>query len=134
MPTWGEILHELQADNTQLEAGQFPTGYAPGASAFDVVRSKYLANLGQLTGRATLLYASKWTQGGADPDLVSITAEDVQGLMETLHGLSSAGLDLVLHSPGGSPEATEALVQYFARSSATSVCSCLTQLCLPRRR
>lgn len=32
--------------------------------------------------------------------------------METLHGLTGDGLDLVLHSPGGSAEATESIVKY----------------------
>lgn len=48
----------------------------------------------------------------ADPQLVTITAEDIHGFMEVVHGLPSGGLDLVLHSPGGQPEATEALVDY----------------------
>src|SRR5437870_9673496 len=42
-----------------------------------------------------------------------ITDEDMEGFMEALTPLpASDGLDLVLHSPGGSAEATEALVSY----------------------
>lgn len=79
MPTWGQILHDLQVVTAQLQGGQFPPGYTPGASAFDYVRRKYLTALAKRTGRATLLNASRWTQGGVKPELVSITAEDVQG-------------------------------------------------------
>ncbi len=32
--------------------------------------------------------------------------------MEVSHGLEGDGLDLILHSPGGSPEAAEAIVSY----------------------
>ena len=61
-----------------------------------------------------ILYASKWTQHAPNvsPDIVSIVDEDVQGIMEVIHGLSGPSLDLILHSPGGSLEAAEALVQY----------------------
>lgn len=103
MPTWGELIPELQAATAQH-----------GLSAFDIIRRKYLAALSRHTGRSTILYATKWTQpGGADPGLVSISLEDVQGLMEVVHGLDGRhGLDLILHSPGGSPDAAEALVHY----------------------
>lgn len=103
MPTWGELLPELQ-----LAVAQH------GAAAFDIVRRKYLTLLAAHTGRSTILYATKWTQPGvADAALVSITLEDVQGLMEVIHGLDGTnGLDLILHSPGGSPDAAETLVHY----------------------
>jgi len=61
-----------------------------------------------------ILYASKWTQWtpGTEPELISITAEDVQGFMEVMHGLGDAPLDMVMHLPGGSAEAAESLVSY----------------------
>lgn len=105
MPAWGEILKELAETH---EKQQIPRGISP----FDYVRRKYLSALAQHTGRNVILYATKWTQGGADPESASITVEDVQGFMEVLHGLAGTDLDLILHSPGGSPEATEALVTY----------------------
>lgn len=106
MPTWGEILKELQ----QLQASkqQLP----PGVSPFDIVRRRYLQALARRTGRNVILYASKWTQGGVEPEIISITPEDVQGFMEVVHGLTGDGLDLILHSPGGSAEVTESLVMY----------------------
>lgn len=110
MPTWGEILNELR--------GAMQTH---GPVAFDIVRRKYIVALSQHTGRNVILYAAKWTQAGADPSLVSITMEDVQGLMEVVHGLDGdAGLDLILHSPGGSPDAAEAIVHYL-RSKFTDI-------------
>ena len=102
MPTWGEILSELKQTE---EKGVKPP--------FDAVRRKYLASAYKKTGRNIILYATKWTQAsGINPELLSITDEDIQGLMEVIHGLKGPNLDLILHSPGGSPEATEALVSY----------------------
>ena len=107
MGTWGEIGQEIK------DAKADP---AVGAAALDHVRRKYLALLHEHTGRATVLYATKWTQpGGSQPisgEFISITNEDVHGFMEALHGLETDRLDLILHSPGGSAEAAEAIVTY----------------------
>lgn len=44
--------------------------------------------------------------------MLLINEADLQGLMETVHGMDKSGLDLILHSPGGSAEAVESLVSY----------------------
>jgi len=106
MPTWGEILKELQQLHTSKQ--QLP----PGVSPFDAIRRKYIQALAKHTGRNVIVYASKWTQGGVEPEIISITPEDVQGFMEVVHGLTGDALDLVVHSPGGSAEATESIVTY----------------------
>ncbi len=100
MPTWGEILNELTASRDPRK--------------FDAVRRKYLVQLSQHTGRATILYSSKFATPGTpvSPDLLSINDEDLQGLMEVTHGIDNPNLDLILHSPGGTIEAAEALVLY----------------------
>lgn len=54
------------------------------------------------------------------PEVLSINEEDMQGLMEVFHGLTSDNLDLILHLPGGSAEATEAVV-YYIRSKFSHV-------------
>ncbi len=46
------------------------------------------------------------------PELLSVTEEDVQGMMEVSYGLPKSPVDLILHSPGGSPEAAEGIVEY----------------------
>ena len=80
MPTWSDILTELQ----QLQQGA-PPGMPAGWSPFDFVRRKYITQLHQLTGRNVIVYATKWTQGPvADPESISITAEDIQGFMEVV--------------------------------------------------
>jgi Serine dehydrogenase proteinase len=102
MPTWGEIGREIIAARQQSPAPH------------DFVRRRYLTLANAHTGRATILYATRWTQPRGDlPALITITYEDVQGFMEAVHGVDGrAGLDLILHSPGGSPDAAAAVVQY----------------------
>ncbi len=137
MATWSEILSELQQLQQQVQQGQ--AELPPGQSVFDVTRRKYIQQLHRATDRNIIVYATKWTQGPVqDPESISITAEDVQGFMEVVHGLDrAAGLDLILHLPGGSAEVTEAIVKYLrgrfqtlrvfipqAAMSAASMLSC----------
>jgi hypothetical protein len=98
LPTWGEILEELQ---TSALANN-------GVPDFDGIRRGYLGQLNGLTGRSTIIYYSDWLAGGGP----GITLEDMQGMMEVCRGMGRGPLDLILHSPGGSAEATASLVRY----------------------
>ncbi len=107
MPTWGDILIEINATAQLLQA----QGIA--VAPYDIIRRKYLGLAAATTGRPTILYATAWvTQPGAPPSLTSVTDEDVHALMEAVHGLTGPNLDLILHSPGGSAGAAEAIVKY----------------------
>ena len=101
MPTWSEIAVEINGARAQNQL-----------NAFDLIRRKYLTLLSAHTGRNTILYATNWIQPGKDPWTVSINDEDIQGLMEVIHGLRGENLDLILHSPGGQPEAAAGIVSY----------------------
>lgn len=84
-------------------------------AAQDEVRRSYIRKLSELTGRDTVLYASAFSavKSPQIPGIVySITGEDIQGFMTALHGLKGDSLDLILHSPGGSMEAVDQIVQY----------------------
>src|SRR5262249_52138468 len=108
MPTWGDILAEINTAGQLLQASG-----AVGVSPHDIVRRKYLALAASITGRPTILYATGWlAQANAPPILTSVTDEDVQAFMEAVHGLTGTSLDLILHSPGGSAGAAEAIVKY----------------------
>lgn len=100
MPTWGEILEEVKA--SAQERGGLPD--------LDGIRRKYLAEVYERTKRPTILYATDWVSGGTVES--GITLEDMQGLMEVSKGLKGPALDLILHSPGGSAEATASIVSY----------------------
>jgi hypothetical protein len=101
MPTWGQILGEIRE---HIQKGD--------KQAFDTIRNKYVKQLSDFTKRNTIIYATRWTSGDAPPNLVSITDEDIHAFMEAIAGLQGENLDLILHTGGGSAEATDALVSY----------------------
>ena len=107
MPNWGEILKELNSTIPRSANGE-PVGGAD----FDLVRRGYLGQLHRHTRRNVVLFASGWLQKEAPPDSFSISDEDVQALMEVTSHFSGRKIDLILHSPGGSLEATEGIVAY----------------------
>lgn len=99
MPTRGEIQDDIVRRKTASQ---------------DDVRRGYVAALSSHTGRDTIVYASAFTLKGpaVPPIALSLTLDDLQGFMASLHGLKGEALDLILHSPGGSMEAADQLVQY----------------------
>jgi hypothetical protein len=84
-----------------------------GQPDFDAVRRKYLTQLHALTHRATIVYESDWL--AANQPGTSITLEDMAAMMEVCKDLGSGPLDLILHSPGGSAEATDSIVKYLRK-------------------
>ncbi len=80
----------------------------------DIIRRKYLLELNNETGNDTILYASAFPCNipGVAGTALSIGINDIQGFMTCLNGLHGEKLDLIIHSPGGSLEAAEQLVQY----------------------
>jgi hypothetical protein len=95
VPSWGTIAKEIGDVD--------PSQPSPGVSPFDFVRRKYLVAMHALTGRAVILYATKWTVPtaglGVPPGMLSINPNDIHGFMEAVHGLTGSRLDLILHSP-----------------------------------
>lgn len=101
MPNWGQLLEEFEQERKK------------GVANFlDAVRRRYLANLFGYTGRNIIAYYSGFlSKPGIQ--LLSVNDEDMTGFMTTVHGLDKTkGLDLFLHTPGGSIAATECLVNY----------------------
>lgn len=135
MPTWGEILTQIQ----EAKERGIPNPY-------DRIRRYYLEQLHELTGNNIILYSTAWTYPtGGGPNL-SINDRDVHAFMEVIHGLEEDGLDIILHSPGGSAESTEQIVSYIrdkfenvrifvpqaAMSAATLLCCSADKLFMAR--
>ena len=80
----------------------------------DLIRREYLSELKEYTGNDTIVYAASFPcrHPNVSGNLLSIGSNDIQGFMTCLNGLKGDKLDLIIHSPGGSLEATEQLVQY----------------------
>ncbi len=99
MADWSEIRQELE------KIGGRP-------DRCDVLRRKKLVDLQNYTKRNTVLYIADFLnrQKARIAD-VGIDLSDKDGFMEVLQGLSGSKLDIILHSPGGSAEATESIVE-----------------------
>lgn len=104
MPNWSEVLTEINGlETTHVNASR---------KALVTVRHKYLNALHARTGRNVIAYYSGWLSkpNNAHNALVD---EDKNGFMVAVHNLDkSLGLDLILHTPGGSISATQSIVHY----------------------
>jgi ATP-dependent protease ClpP protease subunit len=100
MPSWNEIIKETTARS----------------NSYDYIRRKYLKKLFERTNRNTIVYYSGWLQKGNLSEhgfRFDIFDSDKMGFMSTIKNLDkSLGLDLILHTPGGSISATESIVNY----------------------
>jgi len=81
----------------------------------DTIRHRYLSNFHSRTGRNVVAYYSGWLQktGPQFSNIIGINDEDKNGFMACFHSLDwSLGLDLFIHSPGGSVAATDSIIHY----------------------
>ena len=109
MPNWGRIVKEIQGERDEPR----------GKSAADKIRQKYLTNLHKITGRNIICYYSVFLQKPA-LEGTAISDEEKHGLMDCVGGIDRPkGLDLLIHTPGGNIAATESIVHYLKRCSAT---------------
>ncbi len=105
MPSWSDILFEIQRTQKILPNGQFGFDY-------DSVMNKYLTAFSKLRNRNVIVYYSDWLNSIKGPN-IDINDSDLVGFMNCCHGLDKTkGLDLILHTPGGNPLATEGIVKY----------------------
>ena len=101
MPNWNDVFKAIQ---NSIKNG------AP--DAVDTYRHKALKKLYEHTGRNVISYYSGWlSKPGIQ--LLGINDEDMNGFMTAVHGLDKTkGLDLILHTPGGSIASAESIVNY----------------------
>lgn len=114
MPSWGQVLKELQDNSATL----------------DVTRRKYLRELHNHTKRNIIAYYSGFLR---HPSVrgTQITDDDKNGFMATIHKLDrSLGLDLILHTPGGEVAATESIVDYLRRMFGTDIRAIVPQIAM----
>src|SRR5882724_11588298 len=98
MPNWNEVLREIQLSQRHAQA------------SLDSIRRKYLKALHRHTGRNVIANYSGWLSkpGVAQTE---INDEDKNGFMMAVHRMDRGrGLDLILHTPGGSIASTQSIV------------------------
>lgn len=125
MPNWQQVLKEI--------GGEVATHQRQAQVAVDTVRRKYLTKLREKTGRHVIAYYSAFL---SKPEIVNsdINDEDKNGFMMAVHGLTAAqraqGLDLILHTQGGSIAATESLVDYLRRMFGKNIRAIVPQIAM----
>jgi Periplasmic serine proteases (ClpP class) len=101
LPTWSEILTEILAK------------IKSDPQAIDNVRKGYLRELADYVKKPIILYATRWMDQPVFDQLdVQINWADKEAFMEVVHGIRERELVLILHSPGGQIEPTQAIVDY----------------------
>lgn len=114
MPNWGEVSkHILEADNP-----------------LDALRHKYLEYMHQYTGRNVIAYYSAFIQKPGI-DGTAIDENDKNAFMQTVCGLDrSKGLDLILHTQGGSLAPTESIVYYLKKMFGNNIRAIVPQIAM----
>lgn len=134
MPAWSEVKEEIEKRNDD----------------FDGVRRGYIRAVEKITGRPLIIYATAFmsrdkvqASGGA----VSIDDYDRLGFEEATSGIEGDSLDVLIHSPGGSPEVAEAIISllrskfnglrfivpHMAKSAATMMCCAADEILMDNR-
>ena len=105
MATWNELLNQFAAIPNPATKVQW----------LNTQMHDRLLGVGRLRGDTNvMLYGSAFLQKPQAPaPNISISPEDIDGLMAVVHGMDwNKGLSLVLHTPGGVTNATETIVAY----------------------
>ena len=100
--TWDSIRLEI------VQAGQ-----AKGVPQPDSIRRSKIAAVERISGIPLVIYAADFTnasKAGRNGPVVQIDADDKTGFLQALSDIQNGPLDVLLHSPGGSPTATESIV------------------------
>jgi ClpP class serine protease len=129
MADWAEILREIQ-QTTAGHLQQAQIAQLQAQTALDTIRRKYLYEFHHKTGRNVIAYYSGWL---SKPDVAQteITDEDKNGFMMAVHGMDKTkGLNLILHTPGGSISATESIVDFLHRMFKDDIIAIVPQIAM----
>lgn len=105
MPAWDQLLGEFtKQQHSGKDAGQW---------LFSEIQ-KTAGEIAEKRERNVMLYGAAFLQKPSVPGFMTmIQTEDINGFMGAVYGMDcSKGLDLVLHTPGGNPNAAEQIVAY----------------------
>ena len=122
MPNWSDVLNKIRQEMD--EHGRL------GMAAPDNVRRAYLDKLFKYTHRNVIAYYSGFL---SKPGILQadINDEDKNGFMMAIHRLDRAkGLDLMLHTPGGSIAATQSIVNYLHQMFGNDIRAIVPQIAM----
>lgn len=104
MTSWQDIQNEIEA----TKSAEKPNG------DLDAVRRRKYKLLSDITGRPLLVYATAFhhpIKVQIAAPFLSIDISDKDGFSEITQKINSDQVDIFIHSPGGSAEATESVVK-----------------------
>ena len=111
MTSWQDIQKEIVEAQQRINQGQFP---GQRISGFDIVRRAKYDLVKSITGRPLLVYATAFhnpIKAQIATPFLTIDLSDKDGFYEIIRNIKSQEVDIFLHSPGGSAEATESIVK-----------------------
>ena len=98
--TWDAIRLEIEAASNDKGVGQH-----------DPIRRQKIAEAEAVSGIPLVIYAADFTDAGRQNGPgIQIDLDDRTGFSQALSDIEPGPLDVMLHSPGGSPTATESIV------------------------
>ncbi len=104
MSSWSELLSEYTKEIKENPNSNW---------LFDKLQENLSKILKLRKTDTVIFYASSFLQKPRAGNDVSITREDINGFMNALHKTpSDKKLTLILHTPGGDPNAVESIVEY----------------------
>lgn len=103
MPSWNELLDELERHQDAEKPAWLKERIKLNLSAVSHLRGD----------TNVIFYASAFLQKRAQPQLIQLTLEEINGFMSVMHGMDfKKPLTLMLHTPGGDGNAAQSVVAY----------------------
>ncbi len=118
MPTWDQVLNEIQKSASQA------------ANSLNRIRHRYLKALFKHTKRNVIAYYSGFL---SKPHTLQneLTHEDLNGFMQAVHKLDrELGLDIILHTPGGQVSAALSVVNYIQEMFDSNIRAIVPQIAM----
>lgn len=111
--TWAIVLEELKAEAKNETPG--------GKASWAKVLIRKINRVVSQTGRPLIVYGSACTtpKTKVTPRQLSIDASDKIGFHEMMENIDGPSVDVLVHSPGGSADATESIVEALRRKYAS---------------
>jgi hypothetical protein len=145
MSTWSRVYSETQQAIAKDQQSPVSQGQA---SRVDQYRRSKIAAIEKVTGRPLIVYATACTTTGkpVSSEMLMLDFSDKIGFRAVTDCIDAPNLDILIHSPGGYPDATESIVQQlrgkyssirfivpsFAKSAATMLVMSGNQILMDR--
>ncbi len=112
-PVWSRVFDEIMQKG--LHDQQHPPSFGQPTQV-DIYRRSKIKVVQDLTARPLIVYATACTvPKQLHPAMLMIEPGDMTGFQAVVQHLKGKKLDVLVHSPGGYPDATEAVVKMLRR-------------------